>query len=181
MHPPPFVLGDRESIASYRRLMGSHLKRAPLHPFAAGISYNLALNEPALHEAALLPCPSATARRPLPSLPFGTETQYTLSVPIQVGDQLRSQVWLATPSHDNGASGHVVLKFIIPSHLPPPPSNTQADGYMPDKEWYYVYPHVAVDQGVNAYNSLGEFQGVTLPYFYGSFPVCFFAQPNLAA
>ena len=177
MHPPPFVLGDRESIASYRRLMGFQLERASLHPFVAGLRYSLALNEPAL-----LPCPTVAARRrPLPSLPFGTETQYTLSDPIQVGGRFRSQVWLATPPHDDGDSEPVVLKFIIPSHLPLPAPNTKADGFLPDVKEYYVYPHVVVDQGVNAYNSLVEFQGVTLPYFYGSFPVCLFAQLDRGA
>ena len=138
--------------------------------------YTLALKKPILSE--VLPCPTVTARRPLQSLPFGIETVYTLSIPVQTGGQWRSHVWLATPPSKDGYpnSRHVVLKFIIPSHLELPALDTQANGAMPSLGRYYRYPDDIVAEGVKAYDSLPELQGATLPYFYGSFQVCPFTH-----
>ena len=176
MQSPPFVLGDPASIAGYRALMLSHLKKAQLYPLYAGSSYTLALKKPILSE--VLPCPTVTARRPLQSLPFGVETVYTLSIPVQTGGQWRPHVWLATPPNEDGCSNprRVVLQFIVPSHLELPALDTQANGAMPSLGRYYRYPDDIVAEGVKAYDSLPELQGATLPYFYGSFQVCPFTH-----
>ena len=108
------------------------------------------------------PIASAKPRsRPLPSLPFGTAAEYVLVEPMQTGGW-KAQVYVAAPLHGT-SSPTVVFKFIIPSRGDIPDRDTPGivDGR------YFRFPRDMAMGEAASYESLAEFQGSTLPYFYG--------------
>ncbi|TFK90031.1 hypothetical protein K466DRAFT_661100 [Polyporus arcularius HHB13444] len=168
MDPDPrFDFGDREGAAAYRWHMLSwrDRSRSPIHQLTDKSTFAISLQAPTL------PFCANSSTRPLPALPFGITAHYALVKPLQTGVQYSSEVWLAVPSelqdsHFNSPAAAVVFKFIVPSIRGDiPTSDLDDEGFIDGRK--FVFPFDAVKGEAACYESLADFQGSTVPYFYG--------------
>lgn len=162
----PFTFDDEEGRKAYLQRMYSYLDLQASNPsqLSVGSTFTLTLKAPSAPSSIE---PSSGTMRLLPALPFGAETQYTLVEALQEGLGYKSQVWRA------GLLGHsnvppavqVVFKFIIPSHGDIPDSDVSDQGIVDHRK--FIFPIDMAEGEAKSYEALAEFQGSTLPYFYG--------------
>ncbi|TFK90030.1 hypothetical protein K466DRAFT_597266 [Polyporus arcularius HHB13444] len=155
-----FTFGDQEGTKAW-------LANASLSPLSAGTTFTITLEAPNLPST----CARPSSMRALPALPFSVATQYTLTMPLQEGVGYRSQVWLAAQSglFQNSPAAPVVFKFVIPSNGDIPDGDLSDKGVFTDMDRgrYFIFPYDLVKGEAASYRSLADFQGSTLPYFYG--------------
>ena len=164
----PFTFDDEEGRKAYLQRMYSYLDLQASNPsqLSVGSTFTLTLKAPSARSGIE---PSSGTMRLVPALPFGVESQYTLVETLQEGLGYKSQVWRA------GLLGHsndppVVFKFIIPSHGDIPDSNVSDQGIVDYRK--FIFPFDMAEGEAKSYEALAEFQGSTLPYFYGLHEVC---------
>ncbi len=139
--------------------------RSPIHQLTDKSTFAISLQAPTL------PFCAKPSTRPLPALPFGITAQYALVKPLQAGVQYRSEVWLAVPceiehSHKDSPAAAVVFKFVVPSIRGDiPTSDLDDEGFIDGRK--FSFPFDAVKGEAACYESLADFQGSTVPYFYG--------------
>ncbi|KAK7039100.1 hypothetical protein VNI00_010276 [Paramarasmius palmivorus] len=156
------ILFDPEDLDGYRSQIQSISKASKekmgLH---IGYSFSIIPQQPPVPVQA-----DQSGYRPLPHLPFGIETTFTLSKQLQNGENRFSEVWLAQVPTVSSAmtSVTVVLKFFIPSKLPLPTTESV------DLKLYRT-PQELVGCQYEAYMKLEEYQGKDIPYCFGKFRV----------
>ncbi|TFK83473.1 hypothetical protein K466DRAFT_602822 [Polyporus arcularius HHB13444] len=180
-------MGDIEpggcSLITNTIMISSSASFAPCPtPLTAGFTLRLNLlspppAQPLYHHddpRAANPPPESTpniVRQP-PPLPTEVDTVHTLLRPLQTGLEHEGEVWLAQPCQPHrpgGPPSEVVLKCVIPSRLPRPPTDlTEATLH---RECLYTLPYEVVDCEAKAYEWLHDLQGSTLPYYHGVHPV----------
>ncbi|KAI0705064.1 hypothetical protein C8T65DRAFT_577765 [Cerioporus squamosus] len=162
-----FAFGDQEGTLAYRHRMLCWLRDATLSPLSASRTYTISLESP---NAPSSTCARPSSTRPLPALPFGVATEYVLIEPLQRGTHYRSEVWLAAPSAQSNGSpaAFAVFKFVIPSRGDIPTEDLNDNGiFEDDRGRIFLFPYDMVKGEAASYESLADFQGSTVPYFYG--------------
>ncbi|RDX42723.1 hypothetical protein OH76DRAFT_1362217, partial [Lentinus brumalis] len=169
----PFRVGDPISIQAYRSLMdlrAAHSLRTPLYKgFTIGLNFRLPPpRQPLSHPRSTDPLMPTDAVRKAPHPPTEVDMTYILCKPLQTGPEYESEVWLAQPCQPfspGAPTSQVVLKFVIPSRLPRPP--TELTEGMLHHEFEYTLPGDVLDCEVRAYEWLQDLQGSNMPYYYG--------------
>ncbi|KAI5885149.1 uncharacterized protein SCHCODRAFT_02594471 [Schizophyllum commune H4-8] len=160
----PFKPGDRASVVEYQSRMFDLQCEYARKPTSQGMEFELVLV--AGYSNARPPLNEPRPRVP-PFVPLGTPARFLLVEPLQTDYGYRSQVWLArlaTTGADVDPDVTLVFKFIIPSYTQLPEYDiTSADIIM----GLYVFPEVRAMKEATAYKKLADFQGSTIPYFFG--------------
>ncbi|KAI4518466.1 hypothetical protein K525DRAFT_208464 [Schizophyllum commune Loenen D] len=163
MVQPPFVPGVPASVVDYQSRMLDLLGKCAGKPTSQGMVFELVLV--ADYSNATSPLSEPRPRAP-PSVPLGTPARFILAEPLQIDYGYRSQVWLArlAATGDVDPDVTLVFKFIIPSYAQLPEYDTAAIDIITGM---YVFPEVRATKEATAYKKLADYQGSTLPYFFG--------------
>ncbi|TRM67120.1 hypothetical protein BD626DRAFT_169382 [Schizophyllum amplum] len=160
MDSPPFIAGNPASISAHRNRMRALRSLYDEKPLTEGMTFDLAIKSPASSSF-------VDNKRNLPPFSpiYDLNSRFSLCSPLQSGTGFHSQVWLAH-SLSLTADHHVplVFKFIIPSFLKLPTTDLQEIHII---DGMYLHPNDSVAYEVAAYEKLWQFQGSSIPYFYG--------------